>query len=95
MYSSGQVDGWYGGDRDVRLLGTGPAAAGTAPLADEHAVEMIIMAAAESAAIQELRVFMRASVNSRSRNPGRNVAMRTPRGMGLAGYLRIGDCPLR
>ena len=73
--------------------GRGGPAAGTAPLADEHAAEMITMAAAKSAAIQELRVFMRASVNSRSRNPVRNVAMRTPRGMGLAGYLRIGDCP--
>ena len=73
--------------------GAGPAVAGTAPLADEHAAETITMAAAKSAAIQELRVFMRASVNSRSLNPVRNVAMRTPRGIGLAGYLRIGDCP--
>ena len=63
----------------------GTASAGTAPLADEHPAETIMITAAQSAAIQELRAFIGASVNSCSRNPSRNVAVCTPRGTGLAG----------
>jgi hypothetical protein len=42
-----------------------------------------MVTATVSAAIQELRVFSCASMNSRSRNPIRNVAMRTPLRHGL------------
>ena len=44
--------------------GAGTAAVGVAPSAAEHPAEMIMIAAPMSATIQELRVFICASMNS-------------------------------